>query len=379
TKGIRHERVLKPVFRDCRGEPACSPWRYDMALPQQVLTPDDILLVTGGGKGITAECAAALAQDYGMRLVLLGRATPEKDLELFNNLARFQKMGINFKYFQTDVTDAEAVKATVAETVREWGAITALLHGAGANQPTLLRNLDETTFQRTVAPKVGGLRHLLAAIDPKHLRLLVSFGSIIATTGMPGEADYAVANEWLAAMTADFQKAHPNCRCLTLEWSVWSEIGMGRRLGSDDILAQQGITPISPDVGVAVLRQVLENNWASTVVVTGRMPDVPTLHLERPDMPFFRFLENPRVYYPGIELVIETELSLVSDPHLNDHIYEGQRLFAAVMGLEAMAQVASTVLGVKKVPVFENVEFSRPVVVDETRSETLQIAALVQN
>jgi len=355
---VRRERVLKPLKE------------YKTTV-QDVLTAEDVLLVTGGGKGITAECAAALARDSGVRLVLLGRANPEKETELSKNLARFQSMGINFKYFQTDVTDAEAVKATVAEV----GVVTAILHGAGANQPTTLRHLDETAFQRTLAPKVDGLRHLLAAIDPKQLRLLISFGSIIATTGMPGEADYAVANEWLASMTADFHKEHPNCRCLTLEWTVWSGVGMGSRLGSDEILAEQGITPIPPDVGVAILRQAV-NNWpTTTVVVTGRMPDVPTLRLERPDMPFLRFLEHPRVYYPCIELVVEAEISLTSDPYLNDHVYEGQRLFPAVMGLEAMAQVASTVLGVEEVPVFEEVEFYRPVV----EAETLQIAALVRS
>ncbi|RKZ54863.1 MAG: erythronolide synthase [Candidatus Parabeggiatoa sp. nov. 2] len=385
AEGIRRERVLKPLVPE-----------YKVPLAQRVvLTADDILLVTGGGKGITAECAAALAQDSGVRLVLLGRASPEKDAELSGNLARLQTKAVNFKYFQTDITDAEAVNATVAEIVREWGPITAILHGAGANQPKLLRNLDETAFQRTLAPKVGGLRHMLAAIEPKHLRLLVSFGSIIATTGMPGEADYAVANEWLAAMTAAFQNDHPDCRCLTLEWSVWSGVGMGRRLGSDEILAQQGITPISPDVGVALFRQLLSlSSWEragkraveravekaklTTVVVTGRMPDVPTLRIERPDMPFLRFLEQPRVYYPGIELVVNVEMSLISDPYLNDHIYKGERLLPAVMGLEAMAQVASAALGVEAVPVFEKVEFSRPVVVEETRSETVQIAALVQ-
>jgi enediyne polyketide synthase len=359
---VRRERVLKPL--------------KEYQTDHHVLTADDVLLVTGGGKGITAECAAALARDSGVHLVLLGRASPEKDTELTKNLARFQSMGINFKYYQTDVTDAEAVKATVAEV----GPVTAILHGAGTNQPTTLRDLDETAFRRTLAPKVDGLRHLLAAIDPKQLRLLISFGSIIATTGMPGEAHYAVANEWLASITADFKKEHPNCHCLTLEWTVWSEVGMGKRLGSDEILAQQGITPIPPDVGVKVFRQaVMANDWPTTVVITGRMPDVPTLRIERPDMPFLRFLERPSVYYPGIELVVEAEISLTSDPYLNDHVYEGQRLFPAVMGLEAMAQVASTVIGVEDIPVFEEVEFSRPVVVDETKSETLQIATLVQD
>ncbi|MDM8560410.1 SDR family NAD(P)-dependent oxidoreductase [Candidatus Parabeggiatoa sp. HSG14] len=367
-ESIRHERVLKQLKAESKVE------------QPHILTPDDILLVTGGGKGITAECAAALAQDSGTRLVLLGRASPEKDAELSNNLARFQKMGIDFKYYQTDITDVEAVKKTVTEITDEWGAITAILHGAGTNQPTLIRNLEETAFQQTLAPKVAGLRNLLAAVNPKQLRLLVSFGSIIATTGMPGEADYAVANEWLAAMTTHFKNEYPNCRCLTLEWTIWSGIGMGKRLGSDEILAQQGITPISPDVGIEVLRQTLaEKKWPSTVVVTGRMPSVLTLRMERPDMPFFRFLEKPRVYYPGIELIVEAEISLTADPYLNDHVYEGERLFPAVMGLEAMAQVASAVLGTKEVLAFENIEFPRPVVVEKTKSETLQIAALVSN
>ncbi|BAP54309.1 polyketide synthase family protein [Thioploca ingrica] len=347
--------------------------------PTLPLTAADILLVSGGGKGITAECAAALARETGVKLVLLGRASPDQDHELAENLARFQAMGLIFKYCQTDVTNETAVKATIAEIVPEWGAITALLHGAGTNQPTLLRHLDAAAFQRTLAPKVGGLRHLLNAIDPQQLRLLISFGSFIAPAGMPGEADYAVANEWLAALTEAHQQAYPHCRCLTLEWTVWSEVGMGKRLGSDETLAQQGITPISPEVGISILRQaLLAQNWPKTVIISGRMPEVPTLRLEHPDLPFLRFLEHPRVYYPGIELVVEAELSPVSDPYLNDHVFKGQSIFPAVMGLEAMAQVAATVLGVKEIAGFDQVEFARPVVVAANQAEIVQIAALVR-
>jgi enediyne polyketide synthase len=363
---IRYERWLQLL-----PSPQLAP-----ALP---LTTADVLLVSGGGKGITAECAATLARETGVRLVLLGRANPNQDQELAKNLARFQAMGLTFKYCQTDVTNETTVQATVAEIVAEWGAITALLHGAGTNQPTLLRHLDTAAFQRTLAPKVGGLRHLLKAIDPQQLKLLISFGSFIAPAGMPGEADYAVANEWLAALTAAHQQAYPHCRCLTLEWTVWSEVGMGKRLGSDETLAQQGITPISPEVGLTILRQaLLAQNWPTTMIVSGRMPEVPTLRLEHPDLPFWRFLEHPRVYYPGIELVVEAELSPVSDPYLNDHIFKEQRIFPAVMGLEAMGQVAATVLGVKQITGFEQVEFSRPVVVTANQAEIVQIAALVR-
>jgi len=117
------------------------------------------------------------------------------------------------------------------------------LHGAGNNVPQSLRTLDEAAVRRTLAPKVDGLRHILAAIDANQLHLLVTFGSIIARTGLHGEADYALANEWLTDLTERWQNDHPHCRCLAIEWSVWSGVGMGERLGRIDALRRAGITP----------------------------------------------------------------------------------------------------------------------------------------
>ncbi len=67
-----------------------------------------MLLVTGGGKGITAECALVMAQDTGAKLALLGRADPEQDPELAENLARMSAAGIRHRYDRADVTDAAA-------------------------------------------------------------------------------------------------------------------------------------------------------------------------------------------------------------------------------------------------------------------------------
>jgi len=39
----------------------------------------------------------------------------------------------------------------------------------------------------------------------------MSFGSIIGETGLPGEADYALANEWLALRIDRFAREHPAC------------------------------------------------------------------------------------------------------------------------------------------------------------------------
>ena len=367
-----------------------SGWRWEPVLrllpteteneaTQIPLDPSDLLLVTGGGKGIAAECALAMARETGVRLALLGRSQPTEDADLSANLDRMTAHGIRFRYIVADVTDPEAVRAAVSRVESGWGPVTGILHGAGRNVPKPVNALDETDVLRTLAPKVQGARNLLAAIRPETLRLFVTFGSIIARTGLPGEADYGLANEWLVRLTERFQTAHPACRCLALEWSVWSGVGMGARLGRVDTLARQGVTPIPQEVGLSMLRRLLSQRLPTVaVVVAGRFGNPPTLKTEQPDLPLLRFLERPRVYYPGVELIVEAELSVDTDPYLSDHIFQGERLFPAVMGLEAMAQVGMALSGAKEPPLFEEVAFDRPIVVPRDASVSIRIAALVR-
>ena len=347
------------------------------------LGPSDVLLVTGGGKGIAAECGASLARETGVRLALLGRSQPAADRELSANLDRFRASGIDFRYRAGDVTDADAMRTAIQELETAMGPISAILHGAGTNVPQPLRTLDEAAFSRTLATKVQGVRNVLAAVDPARLRLFVTFGSLIARAGMRGQADYAVANEWLTRLAERWQVQHPHCRCLAIEWSVWSGVGMGERLGRLDALAQRGIAAISVDDGISALRRLLAQSSAqspprASVVVAGRFGEVPTLKMERPELPLLRFLERPRVYYPGIELVVDVQVSSDTDPYLDDHIFQGQRLFPAAMGLEAMAEVATAVAGSSTRPVFTDIRFSRPIVAGDGKPLSLRIAALVK-
>jgi enediyne polyketide synthase len=342
------------------------------------LSSQDVLLVSGGGKGIGAECALALASESGAKLAILGRSDPRCDDELAANLQRFTVRGIVYRYYRTDITDAQSTADAISQARRELGPITALLHAAGTNRPTPLRELDDATVRETMSAKVSGLRHLLASLAPRELRLAVTFGSIIARTGMRGEAHYAIANSLLADVLQRYSKEHPDCRCLNLEWSVWSGAGMGEKLARVDTLLAEGITPIPIATGITWLRHFMSNPPPSlSVVLAGRFGDPPTLQLHKPELPFLRFLERPVVYYPGIELIVESDLSPASDPYLDDHVIDAERVFPAVMGLEAMAQAAMAVLGRTDPPSFADVEFSHPIVVGADKVETLRVAALV--
>jgi enediyne polyketide synthase len=342
------------------------------------LGPSDVLLVTGGGKGITAECAIALARDTGTRLALLGRSLPATDAELAANLDRMAAYEISFRYVVADVADVEAVRTAVAKVTSDLGPVTGILHGAGRNVPQSVNTLDEAEMLRTLAPKVQGIYNLLAAVNPDALRLFVTFSSIIARIGLPGEAHYGLANEALTLLTEQFQKDHPACRCLAVEWSAWSDVGMAQHLGGIDRLVRQGITPIPTDEGVSILCRLLSQKLPSVaVVVTGRFGEPPTLKIEKPELPLLRFLESPRVYYPGVELISDVALSVDTDPYVTDHLFQGERLFPAVMGLEAMAQVAMALMGTECPPVFEDVKFHRPIGVPAHAPRLIRIAALV--
>jgi enediyne polyketide synthase len=344
---------------------------------EDVLGAGDVLLVTGGGKGITAEAALGLAQDTGAALALMGRSEPASDPELAMNLERMRAQGISFEYVRADVTAADEVKAAVDQVRRKLGPVTAILHGAGRNEPRSLVDLDESTFRRTLAPKLDGLRTVLTAVGSDPLKLLITFGSIIGRAGLRGEGDYATANDWMTDLTHRYAADHPETRCLALEWSVWSGAGMGDKLGVLEALMRDGISPIPVAEGVGILKALLADpTTPGTVVIAGRAEGLPTITMEQRELPLGRFLERPKVFYSGVELVVDSDLTPAGDLYLGDHLLDGDLLFPAVLGMEAMSQAAGALTGHDGVPRLDDVEFLRPIVVPVDGSTTLRVAVL---
>ena len=370
-------------FVECRYDadgvrrvPRIVPWSPE-GDPQAPLDASDVILVTGGGKGITAECALDLARWTGASLALIGRSDPDHDAVLAGNLERCRDSGARVAYFRCDVLDPAAVRGAIGDAEADLGPITAVIHGAGRNAPELIAGLTPEAMRATFAPKVEGLRHVLAALDPARLRLVVGFGSIIGRSGLRGNADYAVANEWLTAEVAAWGRGHPQTRTLVLEWSVWAGVGMGERLSTVDTLAREGITAITVDEGLAWMRRLLAHPTPSSVVVAGRHGDLPTLRPVSVPAPFLRFVDEIRTWTPGVEIVIDTPVSVATDPYLDDHVFEGQRLLPAVLGFEAMAQAATVLLGEDGPPTVLDAVFRRPVVVPRDRPVTIRVAVLV--
>jgi len=240
----------------------------------------DVVLVTGGAKGITAECAFAFAQATGCRMALVGSspmpASGEAN-EITRTLDRFQAAGLTACYYQCDVADPHALNALVAKVRHKLGPITGVIHGAAVNKPRRVEQVRADEAMREIAPKLLGALNLCRALRDAPLKLFFGFSSIIGVTGMAGNAWYGFSNEALNLVLARFRESHPRAAVQLAAFSVWGEAGMGVRLGSTDTLARMGIGAIPTCDGVAhFLRLVLNDPGERQVIVTARAAGLDT-------------------------------------------------------------------------------------------------------
>lgn len=337
------------------------------------LSLDGVCLVTGGLRGIAAYAAAELGERTGCTLVFVGR-TAADDPELTAALADLRGR-VTAEYLRCDVTDRHSVSEMVMKAGR-WGPIRGLIHGAGVNEPRRIEAITAESLTVTLGPKVAGLHALLDTVGDE-LRLLIGFGSIIGRQGLPGQAEYCIANDWMRGIIEQWARNHPQCRTHLLEWSVWSGLGMGVRLGVLDSLRRQGVEPIGPREGVAAMLDVLRDpRCPVSVLVTARFPATSTITIDGPDAPLLRFAERLHSRLPGVEAVTESELSLGSDPYLDDHRIDEVPVLPAVLALEAMAQGAALTVPPPRTWSLTNLQFRSPITVPVQGARKLQVAAL---
>ncbi|MBP9854375.1 MAG: SDR family NAD(P)-dependent oxidoreductase [Candidatus Omnitrophica bacterium] len=306
-----------------------------------VWSKKDVVLITGGAKGITAECALEFGRITKVKVMLVGRSKKDEGIE--KTLERFRQENLECAYFQCDVSDAYQVKKVVIEIEKRFGLISAVVHGAGLNS---LRRLKQTNLEdvyKEVLPKIMGAVNLLDVLKGSQLKLFVPIASIIGVTGMEGSGWYGFANEMLLLCVRAYKNKNENVQIIAPAFSVWDEVGMGVNLGSIEKLAEKGIGAIPVDEGVKRFCGLIEGDPSTDhVIITSRVPGLNTFQVKDFDpRPNLRFIEEINYHMPGVELIVQTHLNVQDDPYLLDHNWKGTILFPFVFGLEAMVQAAS--------------------------------------
>lgn len=341
--------------------------------PLAAITSDDVVMVVGGGKGIAAECALRLA-GCGAAVILVGRSAVD-DADVAATLARARRRRLRCQYVRADVLEPSKLPAALAPAFRRFGAPTALIYAPAVNEPRRVIDLDPATVSRALAPKTRGLQVVLDLLGPS-LRRLVTFGSILGRIGLEGESHYALANAMQSAATEAWAANAPGRTALAIEWSLWGGAGMGERLGTVERLAAAGVDALSVDDALGAFDRLIAGNATGTIAVTGRFGPPPALSLGPAPLPSLRFVDEPKVHFPGVELVVETTLSQGRDLYLDDHVIDGLTVLPAVLGLEAMAQVASALAPLGPRIAVSDVSFSRTIRIAPGGSTCLRIAAL---
>ena len=217
----------------------------------------DVILVTGGAKGITAECAFSLASTVGAKMALVGRSSlvnsesgSQTERTITEILRRYEEKSLTVRYYSCDICNPNAVAQTVRRIQNEMGSIKGIIHGAGQNTPRRFYQVSPEEALKEIGPKVIGILNLLAEIKKDPPKLIVGLTSIIGITGMQGNGWYAFSNEALDLILRRFASNHPETRTLSVAYSIWRDEGMGARLGSVTALKNKGIDSIPTDEGV---------------------------------------------------------------------------------------------------------------------------------
>lgn len=329
------------------------------------LNSSSVVLVSGGGRGITAQCIIYLAQHYQCKFILLGRSeildsepewslgcTDESDLkkrimqdliaqqekptpvkvqkiykqlcqsrEIHSTLSEIEKAGGKAEYCSVDVTDTLALKTALNPIVERLGKVTGVIHGAGTLADKLIENKTEQDFYRVYDVKVEGLNSLLTNINFPDLKFIALFSSFVSFYGNVGQADYSLANEILNKYAYLLGQQYPHCKVVSIGWGPWDGGMVTPQL--KELFEKQNIKVIPQTVGAEMLAEELtqtQSNAAQIIIMSNPISPTPTM--VNSDNRSYRLYRR---------------LTLAGNPFVYDHVIGGNAVLPAMCALAWMA------------------------------------------
>lgn len=210
-----------------------------------------VALVTGGGGGIGAESARALAQMGAAVLVTdiseaAGKATADG----------INKAGGRAAFFKHDVTKEAQWEAAVAEVIKQFGGYDILLNNAGIETAAFISQCTNEDFSQVMNVNVNGvflgLKHAVRAMSPGGPAgkggSIINLSSVAGLIGTTGHIAYHTSKGAVRLMS---KAAAVEC----------AQLGTGIRVNS-----------LHP----AIVRTEMGDNFMKHFVDLGLAPDVAT-------------------------------------------------------------------------------------------------------
>ncbi|EGT3626271.1 KR domain-containing protein [Morganella morganii] len=362
------------------------------------LTSADKILVTGGAKGVTFECALSLAKRSKAHFILAGRSsqqaipawaqgknnselkaaaiahiqnlgekpTPKQvdalvwpvqsSLEIAAALAAFTAVGASAEYLSLDVNNPDAIASTIVP-ITELSPITGIIHGAGvlADKHIQDKTLDE--LARVYGTKVTGISNLLAALDLDKLKLVALFSSAAGFYGNTGQSDYAMSNDILNKAALQLAQQLPNAKVMSFDWGPWDGGMVNPALKK--MFIDRGVYVIPLKAGAELFAsQLLSNTGAQLLVGTDMQGTVPSdeqatqgSNLKKPKADLTTDASDPHALASTLAAIAFTQpltLQRTLDPKamifIEDHCINGNPVLPTVCAIQWMREAAFDVL-----------------------------------
>ncbi|WP_031101363.1 type I polyketide synthase, partial [Streptomyces sp. NRRL S-15] len=269
-------------------------------------TPRGTVLITGGTGGLGSFVARRLIGEGAEHVVLTSRrgADAPGAQELREELTA---LGARVTLAACDVTDRDALAATV-RTLREAGdRVTAVVHTAGVGQLGVITETSPAEYAAVLDAKVLGAAHLHEVFGDEQLDAFILFSSISGVWGSGGQGAYGAANAYLDALAQ--QRRDAGLAATAMSWGAWGGAGMARG-SAEEILSRRGLPAMDPQLAIDAMQEAVGSGETMLTVADVQWERfAPTFTVTRPSP----LLENLPEVRRVLAAAAETEAAAMGD------------------------------------------------------------------
>jgi acyl transferase domain-containing protein/aryl carrier-like protein len=236
------------------------------------LDPDATVLITGGTGALGRLVARHLAEDCGVRHLVLASRSGADAADAGRLRAELAALGAEAMIEACDVSDAEAVAGLLARIPADH-PLTAVVHAAGVLDDAPIPALTPERLARAVGAKALGAWHLHQATRDADLSAFVLFSSVAGLLGPAGQAGYAAANACLDALAA--RRRAEGLPGVSLAWGMW-EAGMAAAMESAHVAraTRRGLGTLRVSEALSLLDTALDRPLPALTVLARLRLDV---------------------------------------------------------------------------------------------------------
>ncbi len=222
---------------------------------------DCTYLVTGGLGALGLKVAQWMVEQGVRQLVLTGRSGATSQAK--QSITQMKEAGAKIVIAQADVANKEDMVRVFAEIKTSMPPLRGIVHTAGVPGYEAISEMNFTTLESVLRPKVLGTWILHELTQELALDFFVNFSSISSVWGSKGQAHYAAANHFLDVLAHYRHKL--KLPALTINWGPWAGGGMALE-EFQTWLARMGIEGLQSERAIAILGYLLKTSCVQATI-----------------------------------------------------------------------------------------------------------------